>query len=57
MSAQKTYLGDGTYADIDWDSVVLTTENGVGTQNEIFLDGSMMRRLIDWYKKLTGETK
>lgn len=34
----KTYLGDGCYAEFDGHQIRLTTENGIRTTNEIFLD-------------------
>lgn len=34
----KTYLGDSVYADFDGYHIILTTENGQGPENEIFLE-------------------
>ena len=42
-----SYLGDGAYVEItSHDSIRIFTSNGVVTENEIFLDGSSIRRLI-----------
>lgn len=35
---EKRYLGDSVYAAIDGGMVQLTTENGAGPTNEIFLE-------------------
>jgi hypothetical protein len=37
-AVHKTYLGDGVYAIIEYNQVVLTTEDGVRTTNRIVLE-------------------
>ncbi len=58
----KTYLGDSVYADTDGFHIILTTENGYGPSNTIFLEDVVLDAL-DAYremllkKKVTGETE
>lgn len=48
----KTYLGDSVYAETTPDGLVLlTTDNGHGPDNRIFLDGNVLVRLIGFAKK------
>ena len=42
MSQNKDYLGDGVYADYDGYAVTLTTEDGIRTTNEIYLEPSLL---------------
>lgn len=43
----KTYLGDGVYADLnDAGQIVLTTEDGISIQNEIFLEPEVVQALL-----------
>lgn len=42
---EKKYLGDGVYFEDHGFQIRLTTENGLGIQNEIFLDDSTFRAL------------
>jgi hypothetical protein len=44
---QKTYLGDGVYAEADDDglSVTLTTENGIAVTNTIYLEAEVLDAL------------
>ena len=56
----KTYLGDSVYAELDGNSVVLTTENGYpdDPRNKIVLDPLTYAALIYWVKSLKwGEEK
>lgn len=51
MSATKTYLGDGVYVERDeWDSIKLTTENGITITNTIYLDPEVLKALMSWVK-------
>jgi hypothetical protein len=58
MSSRKVYLGDSVYA--DWEEGVfgtalkLTTENGHGPTNTIYLDHSVLRAL-DAFRTQTHE--
>lgn len=42
----KTYLGDGVYAEQKDGRLVLTTEDGIRTTNEIFLEPEIIDALI-----------
>jgi len=46
MREKKRYLGDGVYAEADGYHIRLTTENGVETQNLIYLEPSVMAALV-----------
>jgi hypothetical protein len=49
---QKTYLGDGVYAEWTGFDVVLTTENGIATTNTIMLEPDMVARLASWLETM-----
>ena len=51
------YLGDGVYAVFDGYHIVLTKENGYSDINKIFLEGDVMKQLIDYYNRLKDEAK
>lgn len=55
MSEQKTYLGDGVYAEFDGYHVVLTVENGVMTTARIFLEPDVLGRLNAFAENCKGE--
>ncbi len=44
----KTYLGDGVYARIENGVLVLTSENGITVQNEIFVESFVLFALINY---------
>jgi len=43
----KVYLGDSVYVEIEDYRIKLTTENGYGVTNEIFLDFEVFKRLVE----------
>lgn len=47
----KIYLGDSVYYRFDGYHIVLTTENGLGASNEIFLEPEVIKALIEAVKK------
>lgn len=49
---RKEYLGDAVYADFDGYHIVLTTEDGIRTTNEIFLEPHVFEALIRYHKTL-----
>ena len=53
----KTYLGDSVYADFDGFHVVLTTENGFGPTNTIYLEDSVIARLEDFLNRLKSNNE
>ena len=42
----KQYLGDGVYADIEGGMIKLTTENGYGVSNTIYLEPELVAELV-----------
>jgi hypothetical protein len=47
MTAQDdTYLGDGAYYRYEHGTVCLTTQNGIDTTNEIFLESEVVQALV-----------
>lgn len=52
----KTYIGDGVYAQIDPRSgdIVLTTENGIEVTNRIVLEPEVWKLLLIWREKIAG---
>ena len=57
MSNFKRYLGDGVYAAFDGHCVVLTTENGIETTNEIILEPEVLVALIAYYNDILDKLK
>lgn len=49
---KKVYLGDSVYAEFDGDGIVLTTENGFGPSNAIYLEPAVLRALDEYRKKI-----
>ena len=45
---EKTYIGDSVYAEIETSMIKLTTDNGMGPSNTIYLDREMLKRLVEW---------
>lgn len=57
MSAPgKVYLGDSVYA-ARWErgGIVLTTENGYGASNTIYLEQEVLYELLSYLATLEGE--
>lgn len=50
--AEKTYLGDSVYADTDGFHIILTTENGFGPSNTIYLEKGVYNRLLNYAANL-----
>ena len=55
MENRKTYLGDSVYAQFDGFMIVLTTENGMGPSNTIYLEPTVYDALRDWAAHLSRE--
>jgi hypothetical protein len=45
----KTYIGDGVYAEVERGMVKLTTSDGIRTTNEVFLEPEVWNRLQTWF--------
>jgi hypothetical protein len=54
---EKTYIGDGVYADFNGYHIVLTSENGIGITNTIYLEDSVFIALQEFAKKVFGYTE
>ena len=60
MAEMKTYLGDGVYCKVTDGMLELTTEDGFGPLNVIFLEPEVMEALIAFYdraKKKAAESR
>ena len=51
----KTYLGDSVYVDFSGYGITLTTENGYGPTNTIFLEPEGIVSLEEFLKVLKAE--
>ena len=51
----RTYLGDSVYAELESGMIKLTTENGDGASNIIYLEPEVYRALQEWVKTITPE--
>ena len=48
----KQYIGDQVYARVtSWGDIILTTENGCGVTNEIYLEPAVMKNLLEFHNK------
>ena len=47
----KEYLGDGVYADIEDEMIVLTTENGLSVTNTIYLEPTVWLALKEFVQR------
>jgi hypothetical protein len=55
---KKTYLGDGVYAEFDHNhsgQLILTTEDGIGITNTIFLDDILLKNLFQYWEAYKKE--
>jgi hypothetical protein len=53
---EKTYLGDSVYAENDGFGIILTTENGFGATNTIYLEPQVYQALLDYMAKCVQQT-
>lgn len=51
----KTYLGDSVYAEMDGDTIKLTTDNGYGPSNTIYLTDHVCFALASFADKYWGK--
>lgn len=51
--SDKTYLGDGVYAESERGMIRLTTSNGYSDTNEIFLEPEVYASLVKWVEAKT----
>jgi hypothetical protein len=52
---RKTYLADSVYVDYDGYYLVLTTDNGEGPTNTIYLEPAVWSELRHYVERLTQE--
>ena len=45
---EKTYLGDGAYAEFDHHGFLLTAENGIEVTDKVYLDVAVLHQLIEY---------
>ena len=50
--SRKEYLGDSVYVEVERDMLKLTTNNGDGPNNTIFLEQAVWNSLVRYVKKL-----
>lgn len=55
MIGQKEYLGDSVYVEFDGFMLKLTTENGFGPSNTIYLEPPVYSALMEYVERLKGE--
>lgn len=48
----KTYLGDAVYVEYDGNGLRLTTEDGIATTNQIYLEPEVYTALLAYVKQL-----
>lgn len=51
MSHNKTYLGDGVYADHNGYAITLITEDGYRATNTVVLEPEVYDALVQWAKR------
>ena len=47
---KKVYLGDSVYVEVDRGMLKLTTENGFGPSNTIYLEPEVLAALLEYSK-------
>lgn len=51
------YLGDSVYVDIENGMLKLTTENGLGANNTIYMEPEVYLALEDYWNRKTSQAK
>jgi hypothetical protein len=54
---KKEYLGDSVYAEIEDGMLLLTTDNGYGPNNKIFLEQEVIEALLEYVARLEAVSK
>lgn len=52
---RRQYLGDSCYAEFDGYGIWLTTNNGLGTTNKIYMEPAVLKALNDFIEYLKRE--
>lgn len=53
----KDYLGDSVYAEWDGNRIILTTENGLGPSNVIYLEPEVIAALESYLGRVKASIK
>ena len=53
--SSKQYLGDSVYADCDGHYIILTTDNGAGPSNTIYMEPSVVQAFFKFYETIITE--
>jgi len=51
----KQYIGDSVYVDFDGNALILTTDNGLGPSNTIYIDAEVWSALTKYVEDLKKE--
>jgi formylmethanofuran dehydrogenase subunit D len=51
----KDYMGDGVYVEVQHGSLVITTEDGTGAQNTIYVEDQVWAALVRYVGRATTE--
>lgn len=54
---KKRYLGDSVYAEIEWPGIKLTTNNGLGDSNVIYLESAVWWGLVEFVRQYEEEQR
>lgn len=54
---EKTYLGDGLYANFDGYQLVLTAEDGIRAHDTVYLEPSVYFALTQYAERIWGKRK
>lgn len=57
MNNTKTYLGDSVYAEVVDGMIKLTTENGFGPSNTIYLELVVYDALVNWVNRIQADAR
>jgi hypothetical protein len=49
------YLGDSVYVEVENGMLKLTTNNGMGASNTIFLELEVYQALVRYYERIEGD--
>lgn len=55
--SDKMYLGDSVYAEWDGCGITLTTENGYGPSNTIYIEQEVWANLVDYIEHLKTKAR
>lgn len=57
MGEKKQYIGDSVYVDFDGHGLILTTENGYGPSNKIYLEPEVYFALESYVNSLKASNQ